>query len=206
MTPGSGRFLRDNAFLVAAAALPLIVVAFFLLSTAIPRWTVPPPAYDFLLRADGGYDGPYTSVAVDFTVREGTVEATVRSTPAENYRLAARLFLFHHETMAVTEIPVALPNTLAEGDSPLTIAVDALAGRRVVAEATAPDGYRLENRSQGGSGLVGELFGMRRYGSRAALVNRGRVVPIDLPTNRYVYTSTVRAIGWLQDGDGTGAK
>ena len=46
----AGRLVRDNAFLIAAAALPVLVVALFLLSTAIPRWTVPPPAYDVLLR------------------------------------------------------------------------------------------------------------------------------------------------------------
>jgi hypothetical protein len=33
---------RDNAFLVAAVSLPLVVVAFFLLSTALPRRMVPP--------------------------------------------------------------------------------------------------------------------------------------------------------------------
>ncbi len=42
------RFVRDNAFLIAAVALPLVVVGFFLLFTAIPRWTVPPPQHDLL--------------------------------------------------------------------------------------------------------------------------------------------------------------
>lgn len=36
--------LVDNPFLVAAVLLPLLVAAFFLAATAIPRWLVAPPA------------------------------------------------------------------------------------------------------------------------------------------------------------------
>jgi hypothetical protein len=199
MTPGGSRFLRDNAFLVAAAALPLLVVAFFLLSTALPRWTVPPPAYDLVLRADGGFDGVRTTVAVDFTVREGRIEAIARYLPAESYRQPVDLFLFDHDTMAVTRIPVDVPDRLEESDSPRTITIDALAGRRVIAEDRAPDGYHLENRSDRGPGLVGEVFGMRRYGSNVVLVNGSRVVTIGFPSDRFVYPSSVRAIGWLDE-------
>jgi hypothetical protein len=49
MASSAGRFVRDNPFLAAAVALPLVVVLFFLLSAALPRWTVP-PRYDLLLR------------------------------------------------------------------------------------------------------------------------------------------------------------
>ena len=121
MASGSRRFLRDSAFLVAAAVLPLLVVAFFMLSTAVPRWSVPDPAYDLLLRAEGGYDGRPGNVAVDFTVRDGRVEATPRPVPPNTYRPPAALFRFHHETLTVSEVPLDLPDSLAEGDSPRTI-------------------------------------------------------------------------------------
>ena len=194
-----GRFFRDNAFLVAAVSLPLVVVAFFGLSSAIPRWRVPPPAYDWLLAANGGYDRTAPRVAVDYTVRDGRVEATMRPIPANAYQQPAALFLFDHVTMSVREIPVDLPNDLAEGAAPQTIVVDALAGRRVVGETKAPDGYVFENRSRRGPGIVGELFGMNRYDSSASLVNRGRVVPIRMPS-QYQYPPSVHAVGWLVDG------
>jgi hypothetical protein len=198
VTPGSGRLLRDNAFLVAAVSLPLLVVAFFLLSSAIPRWLVPPPAYDLLVRATYGQATPRT--AAEFNVRNGKVEATFRPVPANTYGVQTALFLFDHTTMTAREVPVELPNDLVEGDPPRTIVVDVLGGRQLLAQAKAPDGYQLESRSQRGPGIVGDLFGMNRYDSEALLVNRGRVVPIALPPPfQYQYYSPVSALGWLAD-------
>ena len=63
-------------------ALPLAVVGFFLAASAIPRWVVPPPAYDLLLRTTGYPNQAAPRVAVDFVVRDERVEARVRALPA----------------------------------------------------------------------------------------------------------------------------
>jgi len=209
MTPGSGRFLRDNAFLVAAVSLPLVVVAFFLLSTAIPRWTVPPPAYDLLLRANDlyNYNQATPRVRVEYHVRDGKVEATARAIPANTPVTRTALILFDHATLISREISVDLPDNLVEGDPPRTIVVDTPPGQRVVAQARAPDGYQLETRSQRGPGIVGELFGMNRYNSDTMLTNRGRVVSLTLPVpyqNQYI--SSVDAVGWLVPEAGAGQR
>jgi hypothetical protein len=197
MSAGSHRFLRDNAFLVAAGVLPLLVVAFFVLSTTIPRWTVPPPGYDLVLRAEGViYVSWLPNVVVDYRVRDRQVEAVVRQAPPNSYHPQSALFLFDHRTMSVQEIPVDLPTDLSEKDPPRTIVVTALSGRRIVADAKAPDGYAFENRSSGGPGLVGEVFGMSRYEATAALVNRGRVVRLQLPA-KFRYPASMYAVGWI---------
>jgi hypothetical protein len=196
MSSGGQRFLRDNAFLIAAGALPLVVVVFFILSTAIPRWTVPPPAYDLVLRMDGAYDPAAQKVLVSYQVRDGRVEAVVRPAPPNSYQAASPLFLFDHTTMNVREIPVDLPAEVSENDPPQTIVVRALSGRRVVADAKAPDGYAFEHRSRSGPGVVSEVFGMNRYDTTAALVNKGRVVPIELPV-RFRFPSSAYAVGWV---------
>jgi hypothetical protein len=108
------------------------------------------------------------------------------------------LFLFDHTALSVREIPVELPDNLVEGDPPRTIAVAALTGREVLAEAKAPDGYELQSRNQRGPGIVGEVFGMNRYDAEASLVNRGRVIPIVLPMPfQNIYSSPVYSVGWL---------
>jgi hypothetical protein len=195
-----GRFFRDNAFLIAAGLLPFVVVVFFIISTAIPRWTVPPPNYDLVIRAERWYDSPAATAQtiVDYRVENGRIEATVRPAPANTYRPPAALFLFDHQTMTAREIPVALPKNPTETDPPQTVVVDALAGRRVVADARAPDGYAFENRDRRGPGLVGDVFGIGRYESTAALVNGGRVIPIELPM-QFRYPSTISAVGWVID-------
>jgi hypothetical protein len=198
MTPDAGRFVRQNAFLVAAVALPLLVVVFFLLAAAIPRWTVPPPAYDLVLRGTS-YDQPAPRVSVEFEVRDGRVQATVRAVPATIYPSRATLFLFDHETMKVTRLAVDVPD-VKEGDPPHTFVVPALEKRRVISATTAPDGYELKMRTGGGTGIVGDLFGMGRYDRGVSLVNRGRVVSLALPPP-FEYYSPVYALGWV-DNDG----
>jgi hypothetical protein len=195
MTPmPAGRFLRDNAFLVAAVALPIVVVAFFMIATAIPRWRVPPPAYDLLVRA-ASYDQSRPRVLVEFDVRDGRVEGTARTVPENTFPPAWKLFLFEHETMTAREIPVRLPE-ISEGDPPRTFVVEGLANRRVIDQTRAPDGYELTSTSSGSPGFVGELFGMRRYDRSASITNQGRVVSLRLPTPSQYY-SPLTGLGWL---------
>jgi hypothetical protein len=194
---GSG-FLRNNAFLVAAVALPVLVVIFFLLAAAIPQWLVSPPSYDLLLRVGRPYRDPRPRTAVDVRVRDGKVEATVRPLGRNRYEQSWVLFVFDHRTLNLTEVPLNLPDSLPDDGAPQTIVVDALVGRRILEQTKAPDGYELRKDRNRGAGLVGDLFGMHRYDPSAVLVNKGRVIPIPLPSG-YEYLSPVDAIGWLTD-------
>jgi hypothetical protein len=198
MTRGGSGLLRDNTFLAAAVALPLVVVVLFLASSIVPRWLVPAPSYDLLFRAGGPYDQAKPKVSVDFQVRNGRIEATVHALPANSYAQLSTLFHFDHNTMEVREIPWDLPDDLSEGDPPRIIVVDAPGGRRLLERAQAPDGYELSTRSPRGPGLVGDLFGMSGSGQFAALVNRGRVVRLTLPASDR-YHLPVSTLGWLID-------
>jgi hypothetical protein len=194
MPPDAGRFVRQNIFLVAAVALPLVVVIFFLLAAGIPRWTVPPPAYDVILRGNT-YDQPTQRVSVEFFVRDGKVQATVRPVAANMYPTRSTLFLFDHKTMKATQIAVQVPS-LKEGDPDQTFLVPELAALQVSSGSVAPDGYELKHQSDSGSGLVGDIFGMSRYRRNAALVNRGRVISVDLPSPYETY-SPIYILGWV---------
>jgi len=196
MTPTGGRrFLRENAFLVAAVALPVAVVAFFLLATAIPRMRVSPPAYDLILRADRPYERTQARFSVEFEVRDSAVTAVVGPVPFDTSLPRAGLLLFDHRTLEVREIPLDLPAGI-ENDQPRTVPVEALRGRRVASQAKAPDGYEFHGHRDGGPGIVGELFGMRGHGRRPALVKDGRVIPLTLPA-AYQYSYGVLPVGWI---------
>jgi hypothetical protein len=196
MTAGGRSFLRDNAFLVAAVSLPVLVIAFFLLASIVPRWLVPPPAYDLVLRADGPYPRTPPRVSVDFKVHEGRIEAAVRALGPNEYQQPSVLFLFDHETMNVREIPFDLPSDMRSTDPPRAIVIPEIAGRRVISQVQAPDGYKLETRNNQGPGILGALFGMNGR-TRGTLENRGRIVPIALPSPDSYYS--VLAVGWLSD-------
>jgi hypothetical protein len=193
-----GGFFRHNAFLAAAVALPVIVVAFFLVATAIPRWTVPPPAYDLVLRVGKAYDQPRPQVAVEFKVDDGRIVAFVRPVQKDQYVQSWSLVRFDHQASNLQEIPVKVPDTLPPESAPQTIVVEGLTAKRVLEQTKAPDGYELRmDTNRGGAGLMGELFGMRGYDQRVVLVNRGRVVTLPLPSG-YQY-APVTAVGWLTD-------
>jgi hypothetical protein len=197
MTRERRGFLRDNAFLVAAVALPALVAVFFVIANAIPQWTVADPAYDLVLRAARSYDATPATVTVTYVVRDGLVEAVVRPALPNDHTPPPALFLFEHDTMRVREIPLELPAIVPEGETRI-VPVDALAGRPVIGDREAPDGYRVETGTRGGPGLVGDIFGMGRYRSRLSLVKNGRVIPIELPPpDETPYAAEVSMIGWV---------
>jgi hypothetical protein len=192
------RLLRDNAFLVGAVSLPLAVVGLFLLVTAIPKLTVSPPGYDLLLQTTE-YDRAHSSIGVELFVRDDALQARLRVVKdAQTPRV--RLWRFDHTTLSAREVPMNLPTLASDVDVAQTVVVEAVRGRRIVTDTKAPDGYQLRTPDGGGPGVIGEIFGMHRYGQPTAIVNRGRVVPIDIQTsNQYQAPAFV---GWVVDGGG----
>ncbi len=193
----AGRFLRDNAFLAGAVSLPLVVVGVFLLLTAIPKWTVPPPRYDLLLHTTD-HDGRDGRITVQLLVRDEALQATLRPALKDMHPPRVRLWRFDHGTLSAREIPLDLPTQTTDGEPPRTLVVEVLRGRRIVTDARAPDGYELRTPTHGGPGLIGDLFGMRRYDQSSVIVNRGRVIPIGVPTPNHYQTPVF--LGWLLDG------
>ena len=198
-SPGMpARFLRDNAFLVGAVSLPVAVVGIFLLLTAIPKWTVSPPHYDLLLQSTE-YARASSPVSIELFVRDEALHATLR-VAKDTHTPRVRLWRFDHATLSAREVPMNLPAPDGDRGPAQTVVVEALRGRRIVTDAKAPDGYTLRTPDGGGPGVIGEIFGMRRYGQPAAIVNRGRVVPIEIPTpNRY---QAPEFVGWVVDEGG----
>lgn len=187
---------RDNVFLLAAVALPIVVGVFFLIASRVPVWTVDPPAYDIVIKVPETYTSPPV-VSVDFEVRNDRVEARLRPVPPNTYRQRWVVLLVDHRTLKARNVTPELPDRLAEDETDRTIPVPALADLMVSPDATAPDGYALRTRSGGGPGLVGELFGMRSRREHVVLVGHGRTVRIELPAPFAEPYQPVEAVGWV---------
>jgi hypothetical protein len=191
---------RQNLFVIAAVALPLLVIAFFLIATAVPRWFVAPPAYDLLFRIVDAYEPTRERVAVEFRVRDGRVEATAREVEEGTYVVPRPLYVYEHGSGAVRKISVDLPAKLPQTE--LTVVVDQLAGRRALAQPAAPDGYALHMPERSAPGLIGDIFGRHRSDPGLAIASRGRVVRITLPSSlRYYDPASVEVVGWLEPED-----
>ena len=205
--PSVKKFLRENFVLVAAFALPGAVAALFLGAMAIPRWTVALPQHDLVMSIER-WDSTPSEVFVNFVVRDGRLEADLRPvTKPDNpavgivYPQRWALLLFDHQAMQVREVPLDLPKTLAVGET-RTVAIEALAGRRIVPGGDAPDGYRVSSLNTGssGGGIVGDVFGMnRRYQRGVAVAKSGRTVQLQLPAPHRESYGTIHTIGWIAD-------
>ena len=194
MSDAPPRGWRDSAFLIAAIAVPVVVVALFLVASAIPRWTVAPPGYDLVLRSDAGYNPASPQLLTTIRVRDGRVVAEIQPAVPNSYPSKPSVFVFDHLTSIATEVPLDLPTTLNEGETLRVVAIEALASRRVVDTAMAPDGYAFDVRYRRGPGIMGELFGMGRYDGGASVVKDGRVVRITIGTP---FGYSLQPVGWL---------
>ena len=189
------KHLRENPMIAASIGLPLVVVVFFLLATAIPKWFVDPPGHSFLFTVpDHTHRSP--EIDVRFDVADGRLRVRVYKTDV-HYRNTPRLYLFDHEKLATREIPIDLPpnkDGFEDGDE---IEVSEFANRAIATERTAPDGYEVRNPGYRGDNIVTALFGGRRH-KNLAVHKSGAVFDIPNPgSNTYYYNVTF--LGWLAD-------
>ena len=185
--------LRENPMIAASVLLPLIIVVFFLLATAIPRWLVEPPAYSFLFTVpDHTYSTPQIDVRYD--VVDGRLRVRVFKTGV-TYRNSPKLYLFDHEQRVTRAISVDLPvnkDSFEDGDE---LAVSELTSQRVLTARTAPDGYEVFGPGYRNDNLVTALFGGSRHRD-FTIAKSGAVFEIPHPgSNRYYYNVTF--LGWL---------
>lgn len=187
--------LRQNPMIAASILLPLVIVVFFLLATAIPKWLVDPPAHGLLFTVpDRTYSAP--EIHVRYDVIDSRLRVRVFKTGV-TYRNSPRLFLFDPGKSVTREIMFDLPvdkDSFEDGDE---LVVPELAGRTVSTERTAPDGYEVFGPDYRNSNLMTALFGGNRRRD-FSIVKSGAVVDIPQPGNN-VYYYNVRFLGWLLD-------
>ncbi len=181
-------WLRRNRFLAAAMVLPVVIGSLFLAARTIPALYVADPTYDFYFTVSR-----YTIEdvePVEFTVEDNTIRARpVRDSegdeaekPGQMHR-QTYLYRFDASTQQVEKI--AIERLLAH---PVILATT---------QTEAPDGYAYRVNRTRPSGLVTELFGMRRYRAPAIGYN-GRVIRLEIPDfERHGYLD-YHALGWSQ--------
>ena len=196
------QFLRDNLAIVAAIALPLILVIAFAVSTSVVNRVVADPQYDFLI-ATNFYGG--SNEAFHFDVVQNSLKLSY-SFPAKingSYQNGniSRLWRVRVPAMTVEEISlVPPPRSQDDGDGKrVSINIPGISDLRVISTQPAPDGYVFqESYDYYDSNLMTEVFGGRRGGNRVSAITKdGRAVPLrNLGGSSYSYYNT-RFIGWI---------
>ncbi|HSH13569.1 MAG TPA: hypothetical protein VLA15_07460, partial [Desulfurivibrionaceae bacterium] len=175
-------FLAKYLTLIVGVSLPLLLVFIFWVAMAVPRMTVDDPQYDLVLASRYYVEGArQLNGTLAFDVVDGQLVARFTEDPnfartrgnaLANVYPAPRLYYFASAGGNLREIDYGLPDEPEDG---AIIPVAALAGRTLVAESTAPDGYRFDNSYRGSRGFL-FLFDGYRYGAK--IEKDGRAVKI----------------------------
>lgn len=209
MNDAQPSWFRENLFIVAAIALPIIVILFFLAATRLPALWVDDPKHDFFFaiyeqRSDGAEFG------IRFIRKQGGIQAEVRKSDNNHYRSVQRLFRYKALEQSVVEIEFdvpeevvtqlrAQPNATPDVDHPISVPVP-LGPIELDIQNKAPDGYALHKFSGRNSGLVSEIFGMNRRTRDMSIAKGGRVVKIPQPamtTENWYYYQSAEFLGWV---------
>ena len=197
-------FWHKNLTLVVGVSLPVLLVLLFWIAMLIPRMTVSPPEYDLVLASRYyNQEGRQLNGTLDFRVEEGRLFARFTedpnyARPVNNMPAIAipvpRLYYFESAAGNLREIDFDLPDDLADG---AMIPIAELADRTLVAESTAPDGYRFDNSYRGSRGF---LFFFDGYRYHAKIEKDGRAVKIP-SIDRNDYYGSYELVGWADQGD-----
>lgn len=195
---GLGKFARENAVLLGGIALPLVMMAAFLVSSSLPRTLSDPPRYDLVF-----YTEEYSSIpagdirmSVNLVVKNGMLVAQYVPSAAEaGYGgYWKKIYRYEAATRTVREIPFGYPPDAMTLTAMREEPVAGLEGARLDTRLQAPDGYELANDEYRGNGIIGDLF-WRSDSGRARLRNGVNSAPLNMAPDTNYYA--VRFLGWV---------
>lgn len=197
---GLGKFIRENLILLAGIALPVVMMAGFLIASRLPQTPANPPRYDLVFFVDDYNSGNGNSlpVTVNLVVKDGRLVAQyVPMSAANNYGYWKKIYRYEAATRTVREIPFGFPSDLNTLTSLREEPVAGLEAVRLDTRLQAPDGYELASDEYRGNGLIGDLF-WRNGTGRPRLRNGASSVPLELASDTQYYTySNMQFLGWV---------
>lgn len=186
------RFFKENITLFAGIALPLILIGFFLIAGQIGKTTVPDPQYDLVFAVD--YYKNIENRLWNIDIESGKIVIRKRKGDKNEYSPLPRLYVFDRKTLSAARLDLDFEKTDSEGvlSSPL---IESLNKRPLFPTPVSPDGYRLEYFGRNGTGMLGEIFGMRGHPWYYVLAKGARTIPLKGQENLY----NAEFIAWVGD-------
>jgi hypothetical protein len=202
-----GAWIKDNVFLAAAVALPLLLVALFALATYLPRLWVDPPQHDLAFTNARSYE-QRDNFGVTFRASGNEIYAKVSHHGDGRALPSQRLYRYRAKDGEVIQVPFpvtdAMKTELREQHASTEDKMSSIDvplreyGIVLVAPSVAPDGYRYLDRSTRGAGLFGEIFGMRSRNTAVRISKSGRTLAIPNPEGERYYYGYADVLGWIE--------
>lgn len=194
MSRSSGKFIQDNAFLIAGLVLPFLLIILFAIARILPAETVPDPQYKALYALQPYYG----SGAFVFDVTgEGKLSIEFKRNPSPSgyppdVRLEeTTLYLFDGAKNEVKSFDLQPPKP-SEENPEQTYTVSDLTNL-TLRSGDAPDGYTYRPEGYSRSSLITDIFSYNSHQIPAAIIKNGRAIPLKKDT-RY---GNLTFIGWV---------
>ena len=194
------KFVRDNLVLVVGLTLPVLLMAGFLLASALPGRMTDPPKYDLLFSQYDYPPGVRLPINVRLVVKDGVLTALYTQVPVPGGAYPngtwRKLFRYEAATGTVRELSLPYPADMEAIRGTREAVVEATRDLRLDTARQSPDGYELAFGDRRGGGLLLEIFGgTRDYGPRLRK-GSGRSLPLP-PSVGYEQYSDVEFVGWV---------
>jgi len=189
-------FLKRHGFVVAAVALPILVVVAFALARLVPRLLVEDPRYDIVYSAVTDYSGTPSHFHCVIEAIDGRVRVRWTRSEQEVYGSTQRVYRLSPASGEVREIPVPEAGDLQAPGDTQDFTLGGLENVRLDTSPRAPDGYEYEFSYPGAHGLFGDFFYQGASGPRSTIKKKGRVIVLPRANQSAYGNESVTFLGW----------
>jgi hypothetical protein len=194
-------FVKANMVLVVGLALPIVLMAGFLLASGLPERLADPPKSSLVFAVTDFSQGPSgIPVSVRLVVEDGVLKAQYTKLPPQptGYvnNVWKKLYLYDAATQKVRELSFGFPPNMDAIEGTVVGTVDATRTMRLDTTLQSPDGYELSRDNGSRSGLLNEIFWGGGYSNEYRLRKGSSSIRLPLAAGNVPYGS-VEFVGWV---------
>jgi hypothetical protein len=192
--------VKANLVLVVGLALPIVLMAGFLVASGLPQRLADPPKYSLVFAVTDYSQGTSgIPVSVRLVVQDGVLKAQYTKLPPQPTGYAnnvwKKLYLYDTATQKVRELSFGFPSNMDAIEGTVVETVDATRTMRLDTTLQSPDGYELSRDNGSRSGLINEIFWGGGYSNDYRLRKGSSSIRLPLPSGNASYVS-VEFVGW----------
>lgn len=183
-----GRLIKENFVLAVGLCLPVIMVAAFLLTSAIPRMITPAPQFSVVFSVQSYNSSDYN---VRYFIDKDAIKAKVdkRGKETTPYYLE-ELYIYNPIEKKLRKIEFTPPSNAGHAE----VTVESVKDLKVSTKETSPDGYQFSRHDRNRSGGLFFFDGGYREGYR---LHKG-AASYNIPDSPNRYGSNVKFLGWVK--------
>jgi hypothetical protein len=194
-------FVKANLVLVVGLALPIVLMAGFLVAAGLPEGVGDPPKYSLVFAMTDFSQGPSgIPVSVRLVVQDGVLKAQyTRLLPQPTGYVNnawKKLYLYDAATQKVQELSFGFPPNMDAIEGTVVEVVDATRSMQLNTTLQSPDGYELARDNGSRSGLINEIFWGGGYSNEYRLRKGSSSIRLPLASANVPY-GTVEFVGWV---------